>query len=197
MNVNRWALMLTTASMLVSCNPHTGSERSTDDARAADEATIDIGGAGRVTSIKDSAPTIHQFMDLRDSSPSRFVVDVRCQDRDGLPKCAAEAAVRAATWVASHHPETSELLVNVDAPSDGIGFQLRGAIPSAPELERLTVPQALERFGWNGGSYEGKDAAARWCMADDRDQVFCRALVSDACNPLSPPDTAKLCEAVL
>lgn len=164
-------------------------------AEAASETHIDVTGAAKALTVKDAAATIHQFMDLRDSSPARFVVDVRCQDRNGLPECGAEAAVRAATWVATHHPETSELLVNVDPPEGGIGFQLRGAIPSATELERLTVPQALERFGWNGGSYKGKDAAARWCMADDRGQVFCRALVSDACNPLSPPDTAKLCEA--
>lgn len=164
-------------------------------AEAASEAHIDVAGAAQASSVKDAAATIHQFMDLRDSSPSRFVVDVRCQDRDGLPKCGAEAAVRAATWVATHHPETSELLVNVDSPEGGIGFQLRGAIPSAPELEQLTVPQALGRFGWNGGSYVGKDAAARWCMADDTDQVFCRALISDACDPLAPPDTLKLCEA--
>lgn len=130
---------------------------------------------------------------VQPGSPARYVLDIRCMDRDTQPACAARATVRVAKWLRTSRVRADDLLVNVDGPRPGIGFQLRGTIPNAAALDGLSIAQVLDRFTWNGGSYEGKDAAARWCMSGGRGAGFCRTFAADACNPVAPPDTLRFC----
>lgn len=157
---------------------------------------IPVADAAAAASLMDADPAIRNVMDLTFAEPRRYAIDLRCADQDRMPECAAKAAVRAAAWIRQHGANAEELLINVDAPDGGIGFQLYGVIPSSDALVDLTYADALERFSWNGGSYDGKDAAARWCLLEDKNAPFCQAFVSDACSPVAPPDTIKLCRSV-
>jgi hypothetical protein len=157
---------------------------------------INIEGAAQADTLLAVDPAIYQVADLSDSTPSRYAIGLRCADWDRTPECAARAAVRASAWLRAHDTIANELLVNIDGPGTEGSYQLRGTIPASAVLHQMTVDQALAHFQWNGGGDGGKDAASRWCLAEARETTFCQGLASDACNPLSPPDTAKLCRAL-
>lgn len=166
--------------MLVSCSPQAAP-------------VIEVADVANVVEITDVDPAIKRTNDGLGTDGALYAIDLLCPEADDQPTCGARAAVRAAQWLSSRPSQPRELLVNVDGPDGATGFQLKGQLPPAAELTGLTTAAALERFTWHGGSYAGKDAAARWCLANDPDLQFCQVLKADACNPLAPADLAQLC----
>lgn len=189
MNVSRIIAALAVSLTLVSCE----AEPATSSPASA--LVIDLTGAADATQLTEVDPAVRLGNSGLGADGDMYALDVVCPDRDTRPACAARAAVRVAAWLNARPAPPKTLLVNVDGPEGGIGFQLQGPMVNTAALTGLTTEVALDRFGWDGGSSAGKDAAARYCSATDGQSGFCEALAAEACDPLAVSDLKAFCEA--
>jgi hypothetical protein len=189
MNVSRILIAVAGSLTLVSCGAAPAASPP------ASAVVIDTAGAAEAAQLTDVDPAVRLGNAGLGAAGDLYALDVVCPDRDARPACAARAAVRVAAWLNARPTPPKTLLVNVDGPEGGIGFQLQGPMASTASLTGLTTEAALERFSWDGGSSAGKDAAARYCSATDGQSGFCQALAAKACDPLATSDLKAFCEA--